>query len=108
VALLFQTSAEGAGVVVDQFYQDLLGRPGDPQGRASWVSVLVGGVSRSVVEASFLSSTEYVTNHGPGDTAYVQAVYQTLLSRPADPAGLQFWVGALASGLSKASSPRHS
>ena len=102
VALLFQTSAEGAGVVVDQFYQHLLGRPADPQGRAHWVSVLVGGVSRSVVEASFLSSTEYVTNHGPGDTAYVQAVYQTVLSRPADPAGLQFWVGALASGLSKA------
>ena len=102
VALAIETSAEGAGVVVSQFYQQLFGRAADPNGLAHWVSVLTGGTSRSVVEASFLSSTEYVNKHGPDNTAYVQAVYHDVLNRAADPGGLQFWVGALGSGLSKA------
>ena len=36
------------------------------------------------------------------DRAFVEGLYLALLSRPADPAGLEIWCGALAGGLSRA------
>jgi hypothetical protein len=64
------------------------------------------GLSDESLEASFIGSPEYMVNHlqlppvGPGGpgAAWVRGMYQDLLGRDPDPAGLQFWIDTLKSG----------
>ena len=46
---------------VDRIYQNVLGRPADPSGRAYWIRKLTSGTSRGVLVAQFAQSGEYVT-----------------------------------------------
>jgi hypothetical protein len=54
------------------------------------------------VAADFAASPEFIQNYGQlSDSEFVQTLYENVLNRPADPAGLQYWVGALASGVTR-------
>jgi len=90
-AEFFSDSGSTNSGFVNAVYQDLLGRPADSGGLATWTQALVSGVSRTQVAYAIDTSNESRT-----DT--VQFFYQTLLNRPADPGGLSTWVGALNSG----------
>ena len=46
---------------VERIYQNVLGRPADPGGRAYWTKKLGAGTSRGVLVAQFAQSNEYVT-----------------------------------------------
>lgn len=79
--------------VVDDLYQDTLGRPGDPSGTAFWIGQLRSG-RRTVAQAaaSFYASPEYYRGFGGGtDRTWVADLYPKLLGRTADPGGLDYW-----------------
>ncbi len=67
---------------VNQAYEDLLHRPADPAGLASWGGALdQGTLTRTLVALGIVSSLEYRADE-------VQALYQQYLHRAADSAGL--------------------
>jgi hypothetical protein len=76
---------------VAQLYTDLLQRPVDPSGLASWSAMLDHGASRAQVVLAIEGSQEY-------RTLLVQGLYQTFLHRAADPGGRDNFVAFLGSG----------
>jgi hypothetical protein len=80
---------------VTQAYQDLLGRDPDPSGNANFLARLEQpGVTIEDVRADILSSPEYRGKH----PNYVADLYQAVLKRAVDPAGLKFFNDLLANG----------
>src|SRR5262249_38115665 len=69
-------------------FEDALGRPSDPLGGAALTQQLIAGLSRGQLAAMVFGSAEYETN-------LVQAAFQALLGRDADPAGLPGFVTTL-------------
>ncbi len=77
--------------LVNQLYNDILGRPGDA-GAAAWATELDRHrIDRTHVALALTSSDEYLTGQ-------VQATYLVHLGREADPQGLAFWVGYIHRG----------
>ena len=87
-------SDEWLTAIVTKMYRDTLNRDPDPNGLADWVSWLRSGRFTVAQAASlFYSSSEYFTVTAHGDTStWVQLLYQKLLTRTADSAGLPFWI----------------
>ena len=83
-------NAEGQSVVeyVKGLYADILDRPADAGGLASWVDQIRRGVSRTQVAAGFYGSVESRTDR-------VKALYQEVLGRAPDAGGQRHWVGQL-------------
>ncbi len=91
IATDFWTSAEHRGLQVDSYYETFLNRPADPAGRQAWVNDFILGWSESSVMAGFMSSTEFRQAH-PTATEFTTALYQDILGRAPDQAGLAMWV----------------
>ena len=87
--------------MVESYYTTYLGRDGDPAGVASWVAKLQAGASEEEVAAAFLSSPEYSAKHVT-DGAFVQSLYENILGRAGDPAGINNWTQLLGAGTSRA------
>ncbi len=87
------SSEEWTKHVVDELYQNTLGRTGDAAGRDYWSSQLQAGVPVARVAASFYGSPEYVARQGGTYGQWVDELYGVLLSRTADSTGQQFWSG---------------
>ena len=100
VAGQFFQSPEYTTDVVESYYQTYLGRDGDPAGVASWVAKLQAGASEEEVAAAFLSSPEYSAKHVT-DGAFVQSLYENILGREGDPAGINNWTQLLGAGTSR-------
>lgn len=84
---------------LNDVYQRLLGRPGDPMGLAHWAStVQVDGPFESVIAA--IAGTPEFAAHNPTNAARVAALYQLMLGRAPDPGGTAYWTGVLAQGFS--------
>jgi hypothetical protein len=69
---------------VDALYTDVLGRPADPAGETFWLTALGNGASRDSVAAAFLNSREYFAK-------VIQADFNLVLNRSAEPGAVQFW-----------------
>ena len=98
VATGIVTGEEYVGQMVQRFYQDTLGRLGEASGVRFWVAE-IRARRRTVaqVAASFYASPEYFAGIGGGTTrTWVADVYRKLLQRPADAAGVSYWVGQVA------------
>lgn len=87
------SSQEWTAHVVDELYQNTLGRAGDPAGRSYWATQLRNGTPVARVAASFYGSPEYVARQGGTYDLWVGQLYGVLLSRQADAGGQQFWSG---------------
>ena len=60
VAQAFLTSREADLRLLDQYYAEYLGRPADPAGEQTWVTLLQGGaLTPQAVGESILTSDEY-------------------------------------------------
>jgi hypothetical protein len=70
---------------VAQVYLDLLNRPVDAGGLASWTTALANGFARTQVVMAIEGSVEY-------DTDLVQNLYQQYLHRTGEVAGVSGWV----------------
>lgn len=87
--------------VINPDYLKYLGRPADPAGLQFWIAQMQHGLTDEALVASFASSPEFYSNAGGGTQGYVDALYQKVLGRPADPAGENFWTNQLNAGASR-------
>jgi len=92
---------EAVGRVVDDAYQTMLGRPADPSGRAFWVDRLQASGRYDQLLADLAASPEFWSKAGGTNTGFVTRVYDRLLGRTPDTAGLNHWVGRLDTGTSR-------
>ncbi|MFM8930920.1 MAG: DUF4214 domain-containing protein [Gemmataceae bacterium] len=80
---------------VGRTYKELLGRVADPAGLENWVAKMQQGASMLEVRAGILSSAEYLAKVG-GKEGFVASLYQNMLLREADTAGLAHFNQVLA------------
>jgi len=99
---------------VQQLYIAYFGRPADSSGLANFAAQLAqlnaptnlqdltsayqGNAAIQTLIDSFGNSAESQALYSGDNTAFVNAIFQNVLSRPPAAAGLAFWVGALDSG----------
>jgi hypothetical protein len=93
-ALGMARSTEYSGLIIDDLYQRVLGRPADAEGKRYWLDVLASGVRVEDVGVQFYGSDEYYRKMG-GPEPYVRALYDNLLHREPDASGLSYWAGLL-------------
>ncbi len=93
-----QTPEEKVKAFVIRCYQVILGRGVDPEGLANWSAALLNGTAQaSQIIDGIVSSQEYALknlNH----EASVKVLYQAMLGRDPDPAGLAAWTKVLDDG----------
>jgi Domain of unknown function (DUF4214)/Immunoglobulin I-set domain/Regulator of chromosome condensation (RCC1) repeat len=87
---------------VSRLYLAAFSRIPDQPGLINWVNYAEAGNSLASVADTFTASQEFTNRYGAmSDTAYVTALYQNVLGRAPDPAGLTYWTGLLSSGTSR-------
>lgn len=88
-----------------RLYEALLGRDADQAGTHYWLdNVAANGGNVTAIANAFLGSSEYQSKMGgASDATFLQSLYQNMLGRSADAAGLAYWESALADGASRAS-----
>jgi hypothetical protein len=97
-ATTYTHSFEYFAGLIQKDYQQFLGRTAAPSEVSLWVGAMQGGMTDEAVVATFASSPEFYTHAGGTDKAWVDALYQDLLGRPADSAGEGGWLNTLAAG----------
>lgn len=93
-ALGMARSEAYSGLIIDDLYQRVLGRPADQEGKDYWLGVLASGVRVEDVGVQFYGSREYFDKMG-GPEPFVRALYENLLHREPDGDGLDYWVSML-------------
>ena len=86
--------------IIQNAYLAYYGRPADPAGLDYWAGRLkdAGGNLDEII-AAFGTSVEFTERFGKLETTeLVNAIYQRLFKRDADPAGLEFYLDLLESG----------
>ncbi len=84
---------------VARFYENVLDRDPDSEGFVDWVGRLnSGSADGAIIAEGFFCSAE-VAQRGWSDEEYLRKLYQTILGREADAAGLADWLGQLADGM---------
>ena len=85
--------------IVREDYLAGLGREPDQDGLTHWDAFLNGGGTPAQLAQDISQSPEFQALHAQqSDPDYVESLYENGLGRPADPEGLQGWVGALQTG----------
>lgn len=97
VALAFTRSDEYFINLVKNEYLQLLGRSADLAGLNNWLNAMRQGLSHQQLDASFLSSQEFMASRN-SSASWVNSLYQILLGRSADAGGLNTWLNALQQG----------
>ena len=82
-----------------RLYNAAFGRTIDDEGLPFWGHIAREGASMGQIAAQFVASPEFTSRYGNAltDAAFVSAVYQNVLQRAPEAAGLASWVGALQS-----------
>lgn len=88
-------SDEWLGVEVAKIYRAALDRDPDPAGRAFWVDRLRRGDLVNRIASLVYGSGEFYARAGSTPDAFVTGLYQRILHRDPDPAGLDHWVDLL-------------
>jgi len=84
---------------VERLYRAFFLRPPDASGRAYWLQQRASGTPLASIAANFAASQEFTDRYGSLDNpGFVSLVYQNVLGRQPDAAGLDFWVGQLRTG----------
>ena len=91
----------GITAYVSRLYTKMLGRGYDENGLNNWCAAILQSPTRQkaldVALEGFMHSQEFL-NKKLNDVDFVKVLYRTFLDREFDPAGLDDWVGRLASG----------
>jgi hypothetical protein len=98
-ALYLDTGAgENAGVAY-RLYQATFNRTPDNDGVKWWVNELDKGMSAHQAAAGFVHSNEFKTTYGQfSNQGFVGEIYENVLGRAAESAGLSYWLDELSSG----------
>jgi hypothetical protein len=87
-------AAELLDPMVRRLFLALLGREPDVSGSYYWSRQVVAGESASSLAAAIGSSPEYQDRFGDlGDDVFVTRIYELVLGRQPDEAGLAYWLG---------------
>jgi hypothetical protein len=98
VAFFLTHSQEAYRYFIAQAYQRFLNRLPDASGIAYWVMQMQQGLTDEHLEAGFAASPEFFQVNGGTYAGLVTGMYNDLLLRKPDQAGLNFWVGQLQKG----------
>jgi hypothetical protein len=99
VASALTHSAESYSDFITAAYQRYLGRTPGPAEVQGWVGAMQQGLSDERVEAGFIGSAEYISDHGGVGAGWVSGMYQDLLGRTPAQSEVDGWVNALAHGM---------
>ena len=87
---------------INSAYNTILGRPAEPGADRAWLANMNAGLLQTDdVDKVFLATEEYIVINGGTNESFVNALYQRLIGRPAQPDEMSGW-GAIA-----AASGRH-
>jgi S-layer protein len=95
-AFIVSPEAQQSVVPIVEIYQAELGRAPDAAGLAAWVGA-EGTMSLAQIAAAIANSTESQALYGVStdvNTAFLTALYQTVLGRAPDTAGLDAWLNS--------------
>jgi Ca2+-binding RTX toxin-like protein len=86
-----------------RMYQAAFNRTPDNNGLASWINFLDQGGAPLTMAQQFINSQEFQATYGSLDnTAFVQLMYNNVLHRNGEAAGVAAWVNGLNNGLTRA------
>jgi hypothetical protein len=101
VSLAFARTDVYIAGFLDALYQSVFGRGVDDAGRQFWTDQIRRGLKPAAVASELYGSDEFFAASG-GLVEFVQRLYAEILGRDADPGGLEYWVGRLLDGVSRA------
>lgn len=86
-----------------RIYQAAFDRTPDTSGLSFWIKAMDGGTSLNDVASGFVSSAEFASVYGsnPSNRDFIDKLYENVLGRAGEAAGISYWVGQLDSGASK-------
>ena len=86
---------------IERLYVNMMGRDSDDEGREFWANQIKGGyLSGNEVANHFYYSAEFRTISANIDNnEFVERMYNTLLGRPSDPDGFDYWTSLLDNNL---------
>jgi hypothetical protein len=91
-------AGENAGMAY-RLYQAAFNRAPDNDGVKWWVDAFDNGLTGYEAAGGFISSNEFKTTYGNlGAEAFVEAIYENVLGRGAEAAGLRYWIDEIESG----------
>lgn len=87
-----------------RIYQAAFDRTPDTAGLSHWIKALDNGMTLQTAANGFVSSAEFQALYGPNisDEAFVGQLYQNVLGRAGEQAGIDYWGGRMAAGVSRA------
>lgn len=89
---------------VARLYSAAFDRDPKVEGLNFWVNSYEMGSSLTTLSRQFYLSPEFTKKYGPlDDTGFVEQLFLNVLGRGGKPSGIDFWVGSLANGASRAS-----
>ncbi len=87
-----------ANVVIGPDFQQYLHRDASASDIAFYTTAMQSGARDEQIEAVLVASDEFFNDAGGMNAAWVDAVYNAVLGRAADPGGSAFWLAELAQG----------
>jgi hypothetical protein len=91
---------DGNAGIAYRLYQAAFDRTPDDAGLAFWIGELDGGASALAVSAGFAASAEFIALFGTSPNTIIAGLYENVLGRAGEPAGIDYWVGQLSAGAS--------
>lgn len=87
-----------------RLYQAAFDRKPDLAGLGYWLDILDKGTTLETISEGFIASSEVQKLYGsnPDNTQFITKLYNNILHRAPDQAGLDYWINAMQHGLSKA------
>jgi hypothetical protein len=91
---------DGVAGRVFRLYRAAFDRVPDPAGIGYWIAVMDGGADPAQVAGAFMQSDEFKARYGADldDSQFIGKLYQNVLHRDGDPAGIAYWAGLLGRG----------
>jgi hypothetical protein len=88
---------------ITRLYQGYFQRPADVSGYTYWRNqILAGKTTVAAVSQYFATNAEFASRYGAlNNEQFVNQVYRNVLGRPADGAGLTYWLDQLANGVDR-------
>ena len=87
---------------IERMYVVALNRASEPEGKAFWMDKVKNeGFTGGRVAIGFLSEAPEFLNRGLSDSDFVDVLYRTFFDREADEGGKAFWMGHLATDMTR-------
>lgn len=92
---------EGIAGQAYRIYEAVLGRAPDLKGLGYWINDMDNGISLTTIAQGFIASSEFQGKYGanPSYETYINLLYNNILGRAPDTAGMNYWVSNMQRGI---------